>query len=269
MDRAYFERTFHYDETSGVPMYEQLLSYFRHLIQTGELKPGDQLIPETEICALARVSRTTVRQAMDELVKDGLIIRRRGRGSFVADTKLTRPLSHLYNFTEDMKALGVTPRSIVLSAGVEFVNADVRAHLSLPLTQDKVFHLTRLRCAAEEPMLIEDTYLPYYLCPGIEKTDFSSHSLYQTLRSQYGLHLYHATETIEAVIISRAQAKLLDCKAGSAGYRITRLSHLDTGYAFEYTSSVTRADRCQFQLELYSEEDQSGHPVHFQRNARL
>ena len=267
MDKKMFIDTFHMNEQNGQPIYEQLIAYFRHMIQSGELKVGEKLITEGEICELLEISRTTVRQSMDKLVGDGLIVRQRGRGSFVADSKLQRPINYLYNFTENMNKLGVTPSSIILKSSVDFVNDSVREKLSLPLSQDKVFHLTRLRCADQEPMLFEDTFIPYYFCDGIEKVDFSFTSLYQTLKQSYSLDLYHATETIEAIIISEAEAALLKCKPKIAGYKITRISHLISGYAFEYTTSITRADRCSYQLELYNDKDPSKSSMNLQRNA--
>lgn len=267
MDKKMFIDTFHMNEQSGQPIYEQLIAYFRHMIQSGELKVGEKLITEGDICELLEISRTTVRQSMDKLVGDGLIVRQRGRGSFVADSKLQRPINYLYNFTENMNKLGVTPSSIILKSSVDFVNDSVREKLSLPLSQDKVFHLTRLRCADQEPMLFEDTFIPYYFCDGIEKVDFSFTSLYQTLKQSYSLDLYHATETIEAIIISEAEAAVLKCKPKIAGYKITRISHLISGYAFEYTTSITRADRCSYQLELYNDKDPSKSSMNLQRNA--
>ncbi len=267
MDKQMFIDTFHINDQNGQPIYEQLISYFRHMIQSGELKVGEKLITEGEICELLEISRTTVRQSMDKLVKDGLIVRQRGRGSFVADSKLQRPINYLYNFTENMNKLGVTPSSIILKASIDFVNDYVREKLSLPFSQDKVFHLTRLRCADSEPILFEDTYIPYYFCNGIENIDFSSASLYQTLRETYSLDLYHATETIEAIIISESEAAILKCKPQIAGYKITRTSHLISGYAFEYTTSITRSDRCSYQLELYNDKDPSKSSMNLQRNA--
>lgn len=272
MDKQFFQETFHLDPGSTAPIYEQLLTYFHHIIKTEEIKPGDQLVTEGAICEVLGISRTTVRQAMNQLVEEGLVIRQRGRGSFVADTKLRRPINYLYNFTENMQTLGVKAKSIVLHASVDFVDAFVRSKLNLPLSQDKVFHLTRLRCGNEEPILLEDTYVPYYLCEGIERIDFSDHSLYRTLEEKYGLSLYHATETIEAIIINKAEAELLKCKPKIAGYRITRVSHLDTGYVFEYTSSTTRSDRCVFNMELYKsspDKDASFRSIDFQRSAML
>lgn len=269
MDSELFQSTFQFQNDSNKSMHEQLFLYFEHMIKSGEIKEGERLITETEVCRILNISRTTVRQATNRLEEEGLIQRIRGKGSFVLSRKMARPINYLYNFTENMHQLGKFPKSIILNSSVDYVDNHVRAKLNLPRTQDKVFHLTRIRCAGEQPILIEDTYIPYYLCEEIEKTDFSNHSLYQTLEEEYSLNLYHATETIDAIQITKAEAELLKCKPQSTGYRIRRISHLDSGFIFEYTSSITRADQCSFQLELYKNPHSSKNPVEFQRNVNL
>ena len=111
MDSTTFMESFHFSSEQATPLYEQLLSYFRLMIQTGQLQPGDRLIPENELCTLLQISRTTVRQAMDQLVAEGLIVRYKGKGSFVASPKMKRPIHYLYNFTENIQELGAVPSS--------------------------------------------------------------------------------------------------------------------------------------------------------------
>lgn len=251
-----------------LPLYEQMTSALRRQIRSGALAPGDKLPTENSLVETLHVSRTTVRQAMDQLVDEGLIIRHRGRGSFVASPKMKRTIGGLYNFTENMRELGATPTSTVLENAVEEADDRIRTRLQLPANQTKVFHLTRLRCADTAPMLLEDTYIPYYLCEGIEQVDFAHASLYQTLSTRYALNLYHATETIEAIAIDKAEAQLLECTQKTPGYRITRVSNLDSGLIYEFTSSITNAERCAFQLELYSG-TLTKKPMAFQRTMSL
>ena len=152
---------------------------------------------------------------------------------------------------------------------VENAEPLVRECLRLPAGSAKVFHLFRLRCAEDTPILLEDTYIPNYLCPGIETVNFQTASLYQTLIMQYGLNLYHATETIEAICVTGKTADLLQCEAGNPGYRITRISHLANGNPFEYTSSITNANRCMFQLELYQNNKTTKNDMSFDRRVNL
>ena len=269
MDSKTFQESFHFSPDQGTPLYEQLLSYFRLMIQIGELQPGDRLIPENELCSILQVSRTTVRQAMDQLVAEGLIVRYKGRGSFVASPKMKRPIHYLYNFTENIRELGAVPSSVILHAAVEIADPALMKTLELPETQPQVFHLTRIRCANESPILLEDTYVPYYLCRGIEEVDFQYSSLYQTLEDKYQLKLHHATETIEAILMGTSDAATLQCQAGIPGYRIRRRSQLESGHPFEYTSSITNAERCMFQLELYKNNTPSKPGLNFQRQVTL
>lgn len=269
MDVTTFKKDFQFSLDTTIPMYEQLTSFFRLQIQAETLSPGEKLITEKEISDALNISRTTVRQAMDQLVAEGLLIRHRGRGSFVASPKMKRPLNQLYNFTDNMNELGATPSSDVLKCCVEEVEPFIHQVLNLPPNQTLAFHLTRLRCANTEPILFEDTFIPYYLCEGIEQIDFRRYSLYQTLSNRFSLNLYHATETIEAINIGKSEAELLNCKSKSPGYKITRLSHLDNGVIFEYTTSITKADRCMFQLELYKNNSNTKNALDFQRHVSL
>ena len=122
MDIDYFKETFQFSPESDSPLYEQLASYIKIQIQAGVLKPGDQTITETNLCSILNISRTTVRQCMDRLVDEGLLVRYRGRGSFIADPKMKRNINYLYNFTENMRELGAVPASVVIKS--EVVEAD-------------------------------------------------------------------------------------------------------------------------------------------------
>ena len=227
------------------------------------------MLPENSLCEILKISRTTVRQCMDQLVREGLLVRYRGRGSFIADPKMKRNINYLYNFTENMKELGAVPTSVVVISEVIDAPPFIREQLKLPPTQSKVFKLYRLRCANKEPVLFEKTFIPYYLCERIEYFDFSTESLYDILSNRYTLNLYHATETIEAIIITKEEAELLKCAPKVPGYKIQRVSYLDSGFIFEFTTSITRADKCVFQLNLYRNKNGSKNPVDIKRQVTL
>ena len=269
MDLDYFKKTFKLDSTSSEPRYKQISNYLKRMIQMGILKEGDQMIPEVTICNELNVSRSTVRLAMAELLDEGLLVRYRGKGSYVADNRMKRPINYLYNFTESMHDIGAQASSVVLNAEVlSKIPEEVREKLQLPKEQRKVFYLHRIRCGNNEPMLVEHTYIPYYLCNGIESYDFSSISLYYILDSLYGLEPYHATETIEAVNMTEDERKILRCQENIPAFRIKRISHTETGLIYEYTESTSRSDRNVFQLELYKNQTAGKNPVNIQRNFR-
>lgn len=251
IDVESFKRDFHFDPISPSPRYLQLYSFIKHQIQAGVFKVNDQLIAENELCEILNISRTTVRLAMEQLINEGLIVRYRGKGSFIAEEKIRRKINYMYNFTDNMIEVGAKPSSVVLESAVIIADDLISQKLALPATNRKVFKLTRLRCANDNPLLYETTCVPYYLCEGIEQSDFEKVSLYRVLTNEYGLNLFHAEETIGAILIEKEIADYLQCKKKMAGYKIERISHLDNGYIFEYTTSVTRADKCVFKLDLY------------------
>lgn len=264
-----FLSAFRFSEDSSAPLYAQVAEYLRHRIRSGALKSGDRMVAENDIVKTLGISRTTVRLAFDQLVDEGLIIRYRGKGTFVAEPKLKRNINYLYSFTENIRSSGAVPSSIVLRSEVIPADAGEKAKLKLDLSDAKIFLIERLRMANGEPLIVEKTCIPYYLCPGVEKIDFSSASLYAALRGQYGLNISRAEETIEAVILKKSACGQLDCAPGMPGYAIERISYLDSGYICEHTSSLTRADKCVFKLELTSNHRTREHAVDFERRMIL
>ncbi|CUH97817.1 hypothetical protein P22_3963 [Propionispora sp. 2/2-37] len=250
---------------STVPLYYQLFTLIKNEIQNGTLKPGDLLPPESQLCSQYGLSRSTVRQALNQLVEENLVIRRRGKGSFVAEKKLSRNLNHLYNFTEDMFELGIYPHSHVLENTVEYATGEIAKKLNLNEGTTKVFKLTRLRLANTEPLLLEITHIPLYLCPDIVNEDFSNTSLYNFLKSRYNLNLHKAIETYEAVKLNKEMARLLSCKSGASAFKIQRIAYLDSGIPFELTNSYQKGTACKLRLELYANQNK----VNFSRETTI
>ena len=267
MNIEYFKETFHILPESNKPLYQQLYEYFKRLILNGTLQEGDQMLPEIQICEAMDLSRSTVRKTMDKLIEDGLILRRRGKGSYVTSHKLRRQINYLYNFSENMESIGVHPSSIVLECKVlKKAPKEIREILRLHSENPSVFLLKRIRLADGEPILCENTYIPYHLCPGIQKLRFSSQSLYTVLLERYLLEPYRATESIEAVFLSDQDKELLECTEDIPGFKISRVSYLESGEIFEYTTSLTRADKCVFTMELFKNPSPTTYPIQIRRN---
>ncbi|ENT4819118.1 TPA: GntR family transcriptional regulator [Citrobacter farmeri] len=254
MDTARFIKdNFRFTEGTRASMYSQLAAFIRHQIKLGVFRPHDKIVTENALCDILNISRTTVRLAFNELLEEGLIVRQRRKGTFIADKKINRRLNSLYNFTESMREQGIKPRSLVLQSEVIDADEIVADKLNLTQTQRKVFILKRVRLGDDTPLLLETTCIPWNLCQGIELYDFATLSLYDVLKNEFGLTITHATEHIEAVIISKSAAHYLQCaEKVMAGYHIERVSFLENGFVFEYTTSVTRADKCNFKIDLFN-----------------
>ncbi|AKE58944.1 TPA: GntR family transcriptional regulator [Raoultella planticola] len=255
----YIKENFRFNDDAGTSMYSQLASFIRHQVRLGVFRVNDKMVTENELCDILKISRTTVRLAMNELLEEGLIVRQRGKGSFIADKKINRKLNSLYNFSDSMREQGIKPHSVVLQSAIIEADEVIATKLNLPEGQRKIFLLKRVRYGDDTPLLLETTAIPYNLCQGIELHDFEASSLYDVLKNQFGLNIAHATENIDAIIINKPAAHHLQCNDKvMAGYQIERISFLETGFVFEYTTSVTRADKCSFRIDLFNANQNAG-----------
>ncbi len=239
------------DRELPVPLYHQLKSLLLRRIEVGELKPNARLQTEDQLAAAYQVSKATVRQALGELVHAGYLRREQGRGTFVAEPRVDQGPTELTSFTVDMRRRGLGPRSVVLGRAVVAADATVAAKLQLE-SGARVFRLERLRTGDGEPLSLQTAHIPLKLAPGIADEDFEDASLYQLLERRYGLVPVSAHERHWAALLERAQARLLQVPAGSAGLCAERVAFLRDGRPLEYTRSVMRADRYQITLDLVS-----------------
>ena len=235
---------------SPIPYYIQLKEALEARIADGEWKPGDRLPSEQELCAVYEVSRTVVRQTLLEMENKGLIVKRKGKGSFVARPKIHESLIHkLTGFYQDMVERGFTPVTQVLHHDVEPAKPKVAGRLGLePGTP--VFNIERLRSVNDEPINLVRTFLPYALCPGLSDVDLSNHSLYAVLEDEFGLVLSHGQRAIEAVIADEREACLLGIERGAPLIYLESVTYLQDGTPIEYYQALHRGDRSRFEVSL-------------------
>ena len=235
---------------SYIPYYVQLKEALREEIERGAWRPGDQLPGEPELCRMFDVSRTVVRQALTELVYEGLIVREKGRGTFVAEPKIGEGLvQKLTGFYQDMADRGLTPISHVLKQGVVPASRKVAALLRIE-AGGPVIEIERLRFIQNEPIVLVTTYLPYALCPGLVNADLSRQSLYSLLEREHGLFIARGRRTIEAAPANEYEARLLRIERGAPVIVLESVSYLEDGTPIEYYHALHRADRSRFEVEL-------------------
>ncbi len=235
---------------SPLPLYFQLKQIIREQIEEGTLKPLDRLPSERELSLRYGISRMTVRQSLTELVNEGLLYRRQGKGTFVASPKIDQGLLGLTGFTEEITARGLRPESRLLS--LQRVEASPRVSEALGLSLDKrVIRLERLRLANGNPMALEVTHLPLRLFPGFMEGDFSgSGSLYELMEARYGIRLHRARQVLEAGVAGQREADLLEVPAGAPILMIERVTYSDKGTPVELARAIYRGDRYKFTVEL-------------------
>lgn len=170
----------------------------KQLIEEGEWKPGDKIPSENELCDKFEVSRMTIRQAINNLVEQGYLYRKRGIGTFVQLPKVEQKLQGMTGFTEDMISRGMKPSSQLLSFRLVPATAKIADRLRIQ-EGESVYEVRRTRLADDEPIAFETTYLSPTLVKDINE-EILQQSLYEHLEKKLGFKLVRATQSIEASI---------------------------------------------------------------------
>jgi GntR family transcriptional regulator len=228
------------------PKGEQLQEILEGVIaalQPGALLPSERLLAEHY-----EVARATVTQAIDGLAARGMVYRVQGSGTFVAEPKFRQPLT-LTSFTEDMRARGMTPGSIVLTQAVAPAGEVVARHLAL-VPGSPVVHLERVRTADGEPMALERTHLPAQRLPGLEAADLADASLYELLERRWGVVMADADQWASVVRLADDEAALLQVAVDQPALLFQRVTRDPGGTPVEYVRSLYRGDRYEVHTRL-------------------
>lgn len=229
-----------------MPKYYQVKKQLLDL--TASMSPGTPVPPERELARQYETSRTTVRQALAELVIEGRLLRMQGKGTFVAKPKVAQVLE-LASYTEGMRQHGLHPQTRILEVG--YVTADEHLAGLLGIRPGgRALRLHRLRLADGEPMSIDTSHLPARRFPGLRKQLERHASLYETLRTDFGIHLAEAEETIETVLADPHDAQLLGVDPGIPLLLLSRHAIDSTGQPVEWAQSWYRGDRYKFVTRL-------------------
>jgi GntR family transcriptional regulator len=232
------------DQSSRLPLYQQLQRALRRAIEMRVLTPEDALPPERNLASLLSVSRITVRKAIDGLVTEGILTRRQGSGTFVC-VRVEKNFSKLTSFSEDMRARGRNPRSVWLRRFAGAVTPEEALTLrSSPGTP--VYRFNRIRFADEAPMAIEYATVLASCLPSLDAVESS---LYEALE-RTGNRPVRALQRLRAVLFTEEQAQLLQTHAREAGLLVERLGFLKDDRAVEFTQTYYRGDIYDFVAEL-------------------
>lgn len=236
-----------------IPLYCQLAEVIINEIETKGLEENDRLPAEREYCEKYKLSRATVRQAIDYLEKKGYIYKIQGSGTFVSSRRLKQKLLKFYSFTEEMKKQGKIPESKILS--FKTIEADDKISKELNLSKkEKVFELVRIRLADGEKVMYEKTYLPYKKFLDLSKKDLLTSPLYDILQSRYRLTFTKAIERFSVGVSDTHVSDMLSISCGTPIINLQRWTY--TGIEIiEYTISSVRGDKFEFEVELDKEQN--------------
>lgn len=237
------------DLQSPVPLYFQLKSMLEDQIRTGELHPGEKILSEHELCQRYQISRTTARQAIQDLVRAGKLVRTQGRGTFVADYHVQRPVEQLIGLTQDMKLQGIVLESVVLQFSAVVPPLDVAKTLLLSPNEAAII-LKRQRFADKRVFGVEIVYLPFNRFHQILEYDLEKHSLYQLLQSKFQTIPMRSINSITAVKLEREMADWLQVEEGAPALFMTENVFDQNGHIFEYCNVYYRGDRYNYHVEI-------------------
>ncbi len=246
------------DFNNNIPYYVQLMDLMTEMIQSKTWKPGSKIPGELDLCKEYGVSRTVVRQALRELEYQGVVLRRKGKGTFVAEPKISEGLAQkLTGFYQDMVERGLKPITQVLHQRVVPCNEKVAGYLKIK-PGARVIDINRLRSIEDAPLQIVNTFVPYDLCPQLAQIDLTNRSLYQFLEEDCHIFISHGRRFIEAVAASEQDARLLQVERGAPLVMLDSISYQEDGTPVEYYHAVHRGDRTRFEVELvrYRKPDQ-------------
>jgi GntR family transcriptional regulator len=205
------------------------------------LAVGDAIPSERQLGADLGVSRLTVRAALDELVREGYLVRRRGAGTFVAEPKVAKGID-ITSFSDDMRARGLTPGSRTLDLRV--VPAGARLGRILHVSpSEPVVSVKRLRLADGEAMAIELLHVRSSLVPGLTARDLEENSFYDLLAARYGVTIVGGTQTVEPTVTNEEESQALGVPLHSPALLFERVTRTEAGEIVEFTSSTYRGDR--------------------------
>jgi GntR family transcriptional regulator len=235
------------DRNSPVPLYYQLAQFIEHAINTGDLAPGDRLENELSLTSRLGLSRPTARQAIQELVNKGLLVRKRGVGTQVVRSQFRRTEA-LSSLNEDILKAGKTPTTRLLEFFVGQLDQDIRDAIDeAALSETEFIKIRRLRLADDVPLAILTNYLPARF--QITEADMQSKSLYAGLRA-LGVNLKIAHQRISARLMTEEEAELLDEDTPAACLSVDRLVYDDVGQFVEFGRHIYHAAHYSIQSSL-------------------
>jgi len=209
---------------------------------------GDAIPSERQLGTDLGVSRLTVRAALDELVREGYLVRRRGAGTFVAEPKVAKGID-VSSFSEDMRRRGLVPASQTLD--LRSVPAGARLGRMLHVSPaEPVLSIKRLRLADGEPMAIELLNVRESLVPGLTAEDLERSSFYDLLASRYEVEIVGGTQTVEPTVTNDEESVVLGVPLHSPALLFERVTRAGTGDVVEFTTSTYRGDRYRLVTEL-------------------
>ena len=238
------------DPYAALPKYHQLASILKQKIDGGEWQPRSAIPSERQLEILYDVSRTTIREAIDHLVRQGYLYREHGRGTFVSPPKLQKGLMELTSFSEDLIKRGIRPGQIIRDINWVVPPASILQKLELPAGKS-LLRLERVRLGNDVPIGLQTSYLSLEPGQSITRTEMEeSGSLYRLLQEKFHIIPSEADETLEVTLATKEEAALLQIEEGAPLLLSERVLFAQNRRPVEYVKILYRGDRYRYIVRL-------------------
>jgi GntR family transcriptional regulator len=236
--------------SAATPRYREVADALQQRIAAGELGAHDRLASERVIAERFGLSRMTARQAVELLVRRGVVYRRPGSGTYVSPPRIVHTLQRLAGFSEQMRRQGVRPGGRVLEMRCTD-EPDAAARRALDLGDgDAAWMVRRLRYGDGEPLLLETFWVPRDVCPELGPDELGEQSLYAVMRGRYGIDPVSAETSLEPAALDAGDARHLEARPGAPAILVVRTTRAADGRAVEFARDLYRGDRARFDLTL-------------------
>lgn len=235
--------------SESTPFYKQLKNKILEDIDSGKLMHGDKLPSERELADQYGISRMTARHTLSILEREGVVERRIGAGTFITNKKIEMDFITFNSFTKNMLGKGLQPSTQLLSIRKDRAKPSLAKKLKVSEGEELIV-IKRLRLVDGTPVAIEESFIPYRYCAGIEERIADNTSLYQVLEDHYGIVLVKAKEYMQVTFSDEAESKLLRIKSDSPCIMLEAVAFDRNGREIEFSKSITRSDIVRYYSEL-------------------
>ncbi|MEW6671417.1 MAG: GntR family transcriptional regulator [Thermodesulfobacteriota bacterium] len=239
------------DPANPIPKYLQISAWLKELISTGRYQKGEKLPSEIRLAEMCTVNRNTLRQALSQLAAEGLLIKEKGRGTFISSSPsppLKHKLKQISSFRDDLASIGIKEKTLLVKKNVTEASQHVADALVLGV-DNKVITIHRLRTGDGIPFIYEESYLPFHMFKDILEMDLTG-SMYQLITERFNIVLARCEQTIQAVNLNGKTSKYLHLPENSAGIFMESVTFDANNIPVEVLCSYYRGDKYIFEVEL-------------------
>jgi GntR family transcriptional regulator len=231
----------------NLPKYFKIAQKIIDSIRCGDITPGVQISSENQIMESCNVSNTTARKVHQELERTGWVVRIKGKGTYVSDSRVDRSATRILGFTRNMLEAGRKPSTRLISAKLRNEGHSLEIGVRRYTLPSPMCEITRLRLADDVPVMRETRYISTELCPGIEKKDLEQ-SLYDIYEQEYGLQLDEVDQRLSAIVIDNKDGKFPGISEQTPGFLVEGVTFCAKELILELEESIYRGDMYRFSV---------------------